>query len=257
MTTPRAVSAFRRDGYCVMPGILTTRQIRRWRGLLAHHLSLTPPSSDHTGPYFLWPALADDADLRALYEDSGINDIVRPFLRADLGLPVPEVAQLAFTLPPHPHHPGAPHIDGLTPTEDDGRPGTFTVLAGLPLTDQSQRDRGNLWVWPGSHLRTATWLHEHGADALRDAIPYPPVELPAPLQVTGPAGSLVLVHYLLAHNIGGHFGTVADERRETVYFRLRASGHRERWREAVTDPLLEFTTPAPDSSPGAAKDGER
>nr|BFD93998.1 hypothetical protein KitaXyl93_53580 [Kitasatospora sp. Xyl93] len=62
---------------------------------------------------------------------------------------------------------------------------------------------------------------------------------------------------MLAHNIDGHFGTAADEHRETVYFRLRAAGHRGRWREAITNPLLEFTTPAPDPSPGAAKDGGR
>ncbi len=84
---------------------------------------------------------------------------------------------------------------------------------------------------------------------LRGAIPLPPVELSAPRQVTGPVGSLVLVHYLLGHNIGGHFGSACDERRETVYFRLRAVGHRRRWREAVTDPLLEFTTPAPEPRP--------
>ncbi|GAA2255807.1 hypothetical protein GCM10010430_44550 [Kitasatospora cystarginea] len=254
-TTPFAVSAFLRDGYCVAPGVLTTGQVSRWRSLLARHLMAQPPAANRTGPYFLWPTLAGDGDLRTLYDDSGIAATVRPFLRAGLGLPAPEVAQLAFTLPPHPHHPGAPHIDGLTPTEDDGRPGTFTVLAGLLLTDQSQRDRGNLWVWPGSHLRTGAWLREHGADALRTAIPYPPVELPAPRQVTGQAGSLVLVRYLLAHNICGHFGTTADERRETVYFRLRATGHRGRWREAVTNPLLEFTTPA--AEPGPVTGGGR
>ncbi|MFD4659383.1 hypothetical protein ACFWP2_27570 [Kitasatospora sp. NPDC058444] len=63
--------------------------------------------------------------------------------------------------------------------------------------------------------------------------------------MAGAAGSLVLVHYPLAHNIGGHFGTAADERRETVYFRLRADGHRGRWHEAATNPLLEFTRDAP------------
>ena len=58
--------------------------------------------------------------------------------------------------------------------------------------------------------------------------------------VTAPAGSVLFAHYLLAHNIGGHDGEAADERRETVYYRLHASGHRERWREAVTNPLAEF-----------------
>ncbi|MFJ9446393.1 phytanoyl-CoA dioxygenase family protein [Kitasatospora sp. NPDC101235] len=251
--TPVTISAFRRDGYCVLPDVLSAGLIRRWRSLLSRHIALTPPASDRTGPYFLWPPLAQDTELRDLYEISGITNAVQPFLRVGLGLPAPEVAQLAFTLPPHPHHPGGPHIDGLTPTEDDGRPGTFTLLVGLLLTDQRERDRGNLWVWPGTHLGTAAWLREHGADALRGAAPYPPVDLPAPLQVTGSAGSLVLAHYLLAHNIGGHFGTTRDERRETVYFRLLADGHRQRWREAVIDPLLEFTTVGPE--PGTVASG--
>jgi hypothetical protein len=51
---------------------------------------------------------------------------------------------------------------------------------------------------------------------------------------------VLFAHYLLAHNIGGHSGPAGDERRETIYYRLQAAGHRERWREAVSDPLLEF-----------------
>ncbi|MGW6741234.1 hypothetical protein ACWGDX_10915 [Streptomyces sp. NPDC055025] len=43
-----------------------------------------------------------------------------------------------------------------------------------------------------------------------------------------------------AHTIGGHDGTADEERRETVYYRLHASGHRECRREAVTAPLAEF-----------------
>ncbi|MQY36849.1 hypothetical protein SRB17_48510 [Streptomyces sp. RB17] len=63
--------------------------------------------------------------------------------------------------------------------------------------------------------------------------PYPPVELGDPVQATGTAGSVLLAHYLLGHNIGG-------ERRETVYYRLMAQGHREGWRDYVTDPHVEF-----------------
>jgi hypothetical protein len=59
--------------------------------------------------------------------------------------------------------------------------------------------------------------------------------------VTGTAGSVLFAHYLLAHNIGGHDGDAG--RRETIYYRLRAHGHRERWREAVTEPLVEFRNP--------------
>ncbi|WP_344639619.1 phytanoyl-CoA dioxygenase family protein [Kitasatospora cystarginea] len=237
-------SHFRDQGYAVLPDILSAQQVSDWRAAVADYVAQTPPPAGHTGPYFLWPHFDTPRHrLLKLYGNSGVGGVIRSFIHHELLLDEPEFAQLALTIPPHPHRPGAPHIDGLTPTEDDGRPGTFTVLAGVVLTDQQQVDRGNLWVWPGTHLRTGRWLREHGADALRTAIPYPPVELGEPIQVTAPAGSLVLVHYLLAHNIGGHFGTATDERRETVYFRLHAAGHRLRWREVVTSPLVEFASP--------------
>ena len=70
--------------------------------------------------------------------------------------------------------------------------------------------------------------------------PYPDVELGEPVQATGLAGSVLFAHYLLAHNIGGHDGPEEAGPRQTVYYRLEADGHRERWREAVTSPLLEF-----------------
>ncbi|MFC4913049.1 phytanoyl-CoA dioxygenase family protein [Actinomadura gamaensis] len=106
------------------------------------------------------------------------------------------------------------------------------LLAGVWLTDHSLPHRGNLWVWPGTHLRSGRFLAERGPDALcLDEMapgPYPPVELGDLVQVTGTAGSVLLAHYLLGHNIGDHVG---DERRETVYYRLLADGHRERWRD--------------------------
>ena len=33
--------------------------------------------------------------------------------------------------------------------------GTFTMLAGVLMSDQRGRDAGNLWVWPGTHLTHA------------------------------------------------------------------------------------------------------
>jgi hypothetical protein len=68
--------------------------------------------------------------------------------------------------------------------------------------------------------------------------PYPRIELGDPVQVTGAAGSVLLAHYLLGHNTGGHRGGAAP--RHAVYYRLHARGHRDRWREAVTSPLAEF-----------------
>ena len=108
-------------------------------------------------------------------------------------------------------------------------PGTFSLLAGVWLSDQSEPDHGNLWVWPGSHLRAGDYFAEHGADAITrvDELgpgPYPRVDLGAPTQAVGPAGSLLFAHYLLAHNIGGHDGPAHAAWRRTLYYRLVPSG---------------------------------
>jgi hypothetical protein len=42
---------------------------------------------------------------------------------------------------------------------------------------------------------------------------------------------------MLGHNIGGNTG---QTRREVLYFRLRRTDHRARWRQIVQEPLLEF-----------------
>jgi hypothetical protein len=52
----------------------------------------------------------------------------------------------------------------------------------------------------------------------------------------------LFAHYLLAHNIGSYDGPVGAPARQTVYYRLQATGHQVRWlAAAVTNPLLEFT----------------
>ncbi|TDU02446.1 phytanoyl-CoA dioxygenase PhyH [Streptomyces sp. 846.5] len=240
--TDSTAAAFAGNGFVTIPGVLSASEQACWRDVVRAAVAEQQPPAGHSGPYFLWPRFPPTGHpLLELFAASRVPALVQDLLRPGLAPQPPGFGQIALTLPPHPHHPGGPHIDGLTPTEPDGRPGTFTLLAGVLLTDQRDQDRGNLWVWPGTHLRTGAWLREHGPDALRTAVPYPPVDLGRPIQVTAPAGSLLLAHYLLAHNIGGHFGTAQDERRETVYFRLHATGHRERWRQAVTDPLSEFT----------------
>jgi hypothetical protein len=58
--------------------------------------------------------------------------------------------------------------------------------------------------------------------------------------VRGPAGSLLLAHYLLAHNIGGNTG---GGTRRCLYFRLTGNTHLANWTGYVTDPLAEFEPP--------------
>ncbi|MGH3403976.1 MAG: phytanoyl-CoA dioxygenase family protein [Streptosporangiaceae bacterium] len=239
-------AAFREQGFVVIPGVLDDALLATAREHVAALLAAEPAGAELTGPYFLWPRFgAAGHPLLDVYRESGIERLAAGLLRPDLPVREPGFAQLATTIPPWPHRPGGPHVDGLTPKPPDGRPGTFSLLAGIWLTDQSRPHQGNLWIWPGTHLRFGAYLAERGADALGRVEemrpgPYPDVELGEPVQATGPAGSVLFAHYLLAHNIGGHDGPAEAGPRQTVYYRLEADGHRERWREAVTSPLLEF-----------------
>ena len=237
---------FRDQGYLVVPGVLDTGQLAEGREIVAALLDRDPVPAGHVGFHFLWPRLSPDGHpLLDFYRSTGLSELAGQLLRPDLAVDDPEFGQVALTIPPFHHRPGGPHVDGVTPTKEDGWPGTFSLLAGLWLTDHRELDRGNLWIWPGTHLRFGAYLAERGADALSRVEemrpgPYPDVELGDPVQATGPAGSVLFAHYLLAHNIGGHDGPAEAGPRQTVYYRLEADGHRERWREAVTSPLLEF-----------------
>ena len=253
--TSSELTAFREQGFVVVPGVLDDRQLACGRRTVAAMLTAEPPRADHSGPYFLWPRFAapgqggHDHGLLRFYRSAGIGELAARLLRPDLPPREPEFAQLAATIPHWPHRPGGPHVDGISPPSPDGTPGTFSLLAGAWLTDHRDPDHGNLWVWPGTHLRFGAYLAEHGADALSrlHPEPYPPIELGEPQQVTGPAGSVLFAHYLLGHNIGGHDGLASAPARQVVYYRLQAAGHRDRWRAAVTDPLSEFRSVIPDA----------
>jgi Phytanoyl-CoA dioxygenase (PhyH) len=240
-------ATFREQGYVVIPGVLDDAQIAAGRSLVAAMLAAEPPEPGLAGPYFLWPRFGRAGHrLLDFYRDAGIGALAAGLLRPDLDAREPDRAQVAATIPPWPHRPGGPHVDGLTPPSPDGRPGTFSLLTGVWLSDQSEPDHGNLWVWPGTHLRFGSYLAERGAEALSrveemNPGPYPKIELGDPAQAAGPAGSVLLAHYLLAHNIGCYDGPAGAGPRHTVYYRLHAAGHEDRWREAVTDPLLEFS----------------
>ena len=228
--------SFAENGYLVLPQIVPLALIAEARRDTGNRLRQNPPPDEHRGPffYFLDNPLPDP--LTALLYGSPALAVAESLIAPGKFEALDQV-QVSLNIPPWDHRPGGPHIDGLSPPEPTGRPGTFTLLAGVFLTDQTVVDTGNLWVWPGSHRLTAAYLREHGPDQLLPSVLYPPVALPEGCPVVGRAGDLLLAHYLLGHNMGGN---TSPAMREVVYFRLRRQGHRERWRDIVQDPFLEF-----------------
>jgi ectoine hydroxylase-related dioxygenase (phytanoyl-CoA dioxygenase family) len=148
--------------------------------------------------------------------------------------------QVAITVPRWSHIPGGPHIDGHGPGQDP--PASFTLLAGVLLTDQHDSHSGNLWVWPGSHLDHQRLFHQRGTKVLRQTGGHstlldPPTRLSSPVAITGGRGDLVLAHFLLGHNKGGN---TASHDRRTIYYRLAASGHPDRWEQTFLDAWTEY-----------------
>ena len=200
-------------------------------------ISSRPPPPEHRGYYFIWcNDVPPTNPLLACLRCSPAFNIVETAI-APNRLEDPRQIQVSINIPPWNHKPGGPHLDGLTPPEPDGRPSTFTLLAGIFLTDHPAEDMGNLWVWPGTHLTNASFFREQGSDALLTQTPYPPTKLPEPTQVVGKAGDLLLAHYLLGHNMGGNLASVV---RKVIYFRLRCQNHKKNWQACIQDTQFEF-----------------
>jgi Phytanoyl-CoA dioxygenase (PhyH) len=228
---------FGERGYLLVPGVVSLQVVAEARRAVAQLLTDRPPPVGHRGGQSYWLEPIPEGPLLAPLLATRAFAVAGSLVGPD-PLDAPEALQVALNIPWHTHHPGGPHIDGLTPPERDGRPGTFTLLAGIFLTDQPEMEMGNVWMWPGSHRQAAAHLHAVGSDRLMDAaVRYPPVPLASPVAVLGHAGDLLLAHYLCGHNSSGN---ESRKTREVLYFRLRCRGHRARWRQCVTDALHEF-----------------
>jgi ectoine hydroxylase-related dioxygenase (phytanoyl-CoA dioxygenase family) len=228
--------SFAERGFTVVPNVVSNHLIEAAMQDIDGLVEREPPPPDRRGPHFYWRnGTAISKPLSSLLIESRALKVVEAMIEP-LELALPQQAQVSLNIPPYRHRPGGPHIDGLTPPEPSGRPATFTMLAGIFLTDQQSPDMGNLWVWPGSHHVCAAYLRQHGPDALL-GIAHPQFELSAPEQVLGSAGDLLIAHYLLGHNMGGNLSPAV---RRVVNFRLQSQDHVRHWRDCVQDALLEF-----------------
>lgn len=156
------------------------------------------------------------------------------------GLEPVRSAQIALSFPAVDDAPGPahPHVDGMhTPTNGVPRGSvlSFTMLAGVVLSDAVTPEAGNLLVWPGSHRVLERYFRERGPRSLLDGMP--DVDLGRPEPVLARAGDVVLCHYQLAHAAGAN---TSPHVRYAVYFRLKRRGHdRLNW-ECLTDVWREW-----------------
>lgn len=138
------------------------------------------------------------------------------------------------------------HIDGLYAAKDGlqsgaGKPLRYSLCAGVFLSDVPKPDMGNLVVYPGTHLAIARAVKERGVAAFAGGIEGR-LDLPAPVQVTGRTGDVVLFHFQTAHDKARND---SPRIRRTCYFRF---WHIDAWHDptpsylekAMIDPWLEW-----------------
>jgi hypothetical protein len=240
--TDQDLRDFERDGYLVVPGVVPEPLLVAADAEIDGLVDDTDPQEGDGGPgvnsWFMPRERLPRCE--ALLRDSpalGLaNELVAP---NELDFAFDHV-QVSTTRAPWPHVPGGPHIDGHGPDFDP--PASFTLLVGVLLTDQTGDQAGNLWVWPGSHLAHQRLFQERGTRVLVDAYGHStliasPPSLGAPVPLRGRRGDIVVAHFLLGHNKGGHTGPTD---RRTTYYRLAVPGHPQRWDETFLDRWLEY-----------------
>ena len=179
-------------GWTVVPGLVAPDVLDAIDGEVDRLMTDAPPPVGHRGQHFYWRSPDESPSLfLPLGGAGGVLAAGDELVGGGVEVAFDQ-AQVALNIPPFDHRPGRPHLDGYAPGQRT--PGTFTLLAGLLLTDQLADNEGNLWVWPGTHLSHADYFAAHGPEAFAEAGGYPDIELPEPVQVHGRRGDVLLAH---------------------------------------------------------------
>lgn len=235
MLTDEQVNEFAERGFVLVPEVVHGDVLARAARRIDEIVAADPPGADKRGSHFYFLETKAEPSLMAPLGRTDAFGLAEELAGAGT-LEMPWQVQVALNIPPYSHRPGIPHIDAGN-AEPTGEPvrATFTLLAGILMTDQVTENSGNLWVWPGTHRSHAAYFRAHGPQVF---CAYPPIDLPEPEQVKGRAGDLLLAHYLLGHNIGGNYES--GQTRRALYFRISAKGHESRREEFLQDPWLDY-----------------
>ncbi len=249
--TDEQINEFAERGFVLVPQVVPGGVLARAAQRIDEVVAADPPAADKHGSHFYFLETKAEPALMAPLARTAAFRLAEELAGAGT-LEIPWQVQIALNIPPYSHRPGIPHIDARNP-EPTGDPvsGTFTLLAGILMTDQLTENSGNLWVWPGTHLSHAKYFRDHG---LRQFCAYPPIGLPEPEQVKGRAGDLLLAHYLLGHNIGGNYES--GQTRRALYYRIGTKDHSSHRNEFLQDPWLDYgpirSQPAAPTAPHAS-----
>jgi hypothetical protein len=168
--------SLRERGYVVLPGVVCQSPVRG------------PPSARSAPPSAaacarktfpvratsFCPELQKADVILDLFRDTPASDAAASLLGSE-GLERVTTGQIALSFPSEKDtRPPHPHLDGLY-TPDNGVPAgsvlSFTMLAGLVLSDVATPDAGNLIAWPGSHRILEAYFRSADRSPAREECP--------------------------------------------------------------------------------------
>lgn len=237
-TTSLDTDQFARDGILIRRNLVPSPLVERAQELIGAWSS-TQMRSDQLDAYTqrtFAPELGSHPDLLNLFHDSGVAALVTELL-PDIQ-PV-TTTQIQIRVPDHklPQPVKAMHVDGVAcPHLDPNELRTFTLLAGVVLSDITNPDGGALHYVPGGHLTMADWFRTQWAIGMTDQVP-PQVDAEHGIPFLGKPGDVLLMHHLVPHAVGRN--TTPDPR-VMAYFRISHASHHHQRLEALRDPWLEF-----------------
>lgn len=195
---------FKDHGYLIRHDLLSQQQIDEardalWEGLEAERDD--PDTWVGAGPRV--PVPSSHPALRATVMESHVFAAAEELIGKDRLNPGGPGAHLVFPSGDDEWAgPSHGHLDGYyTPTNGvaEGTVGLFHVGTTIYVEDIEPRG-GGFTIWPGTHRQSAQYFKTHSLLSIQGGNSRDVFDLPEPLEVTGPAGTVCLWHGQLVHS---------------------------------------------------------
>ena len=195
---------FKENGYLIRQDLLTQEQIDNardaiWEGLEADRSN--PATWIDAGPRV--PVPSSHPAIRATVMESPVFSIAEELVgegQLNPGGPGPNLVfpsdEQDWSGPSH------GHLDGYyTPTNGvpEGTVGLFHVGTTIYVEDIKPQG-GGFTLWPGVHRQAAEYFKTHSFLSIQGGTSREVFDLPEPLEVTGPAGTVCFWHGQMVHS---------------------------------------------------------
>ncbi|MGC4950093.1 phytanoyl-CoA dioxygenase family protein [Streptomyces sp. DT224] len=230
---------FMTDGVLIWRGLVRGTVLDRARTLVNTWLSeaYDPARLTAYTERSFAPDLEENADVLALYHQSGLADLAGELLQPAVTAPVTR-AQIQIRLPHGAEQPvKRMHVDGVSCPHLEPRDlRTFTFIVGVVLDGSASADAGALHYVPGGHHRMADyfandWVLGQAAQTPDD------IDAQDGTALIAKPGDVVVMHHLVPHRVGINTSSTP---RTMAYFRVSHAQHSDLALRALSDPWLEY-----------------